>query len=112
MPRASEKPEQRPGFGIDASGGVVIDPTKNVLDLVKAESKYQDAMREAEARIASLRSEAESKRLDELSGAEQRRIDALAALRQQYDTRIAEDLRIGVKTTSEQLASQLIKETG
>ena len=89
-------------------GGNSADPTKNVLDLVKAESKYQDAMREAETRIF----DAETKRRDELAEAEARRINDLAALRYQYDTRIAEDLRVGVKTTSEQLASQLIKETG
>lgn len=37
----------------------MIDPTQNVLDLVKAESKYQDAMRQAETRriddLASMR---------------------------------------------------------
>ncbi len=35
------------GIPVDASGGPTIDPTKNVLDLVRAESKYQDAMRDA-----------------------------------------------------------------
>ena len=35
-----------PGVAVDARGGAVIDPTKNVLDLVRAESKYQDALRD------------------------------------------------------------------
>jgi hypothetical protein len=35
------------GIGVDASGGPVIDPTANVRELVLAESKYQDGMREA-----------------------------------------------------------------
>jgi hypothetical protein len=89
------------GAGVDIYGGPVVDPTKNVLDLVKAESKYQDAMRDAESRLAAT-----------VSSAEQRRIDDLAALRLIYDQRIAEDLRVNVKTTSDQLAGQLVKETG
>jgi hypothetical protein len=91
----------RPGIGIDAQGHDAIDPTKNVRDLVLAESKYQDAMRVAEARLQ-----------DALREAECRRLNDLAYLRQLYDARIAEDLRVGVKTTSEQLAFQLTKETG
>ena len=89
------------GTGVDIYGGPVVDPTKNVLDLVKAESKYQDAMRDA----------TDSKQ-KALAQAEQRRIDDLAALRLAYDQRIAEDLRVNVKTTSDQLAGQLVKETG
>jgi len=88
------------GAAVDIFGGPVVDPTKNVLDLVKAESKYQDAMRDAHERLTS-----------RLADAESRRINDLAALRLAYDARIAEDLRIGVKTTSEQLAAQLVKET-
>ena len=89
------------GSGVDIYGGPVIDPTKNVLDLVRAESKYQDAMRDAEAKLAALASKAEKCRIDDL-----------AALRLIYDQRIAEDLRVNVKTTSDQLAGQLVKETG
>jgi hypothetical protein len=88
------------GTGVDVFGGPVVDPTKNVLDLVKAESKYQDAMREAGEKLRQMLADAESRRLDDL-----------AALRLQYEARIAEDLRVGVKTTSEQLAAQLVKET-
>ena len=89
------------GTGVDIYGGPVVDPTKNVLDLVKAESKYQDAMREAGDRMQAA-----------LANAEQRRQDDMAALRLSYDSRIAEDLRVNVKTTSDQLAGQLVKETG
>src|ERR1700682_1986306 len=89
------------GVAVDAFGGQVIDPTKNVLDLVRAESKYQDAMREAKAELAKA-----------LAEAEQMRVNDLAALRLAYDQRIAEDLRVNVKTTSDQLAGQLVKETG
>lgn len=106
--KRSNGTEERPGVGVDSRGGSVVDPTKNVLDLVEAGNKYQDSMREARAELAK----AEQRRTDDLSEAERRRIDGLAELRREYDTRIAEDLRVGVKTTSEQLASQLIKETG
>jgi hypothetical protein len=89
------------GVAVDAFGGQVVDPTKNVLDLVRAESKYQDARRDAAEQLQNALREAES-----------RRIDDLAALRLAYDQRIAEDLRVNVKTTSDQLAGQLVKETG
>jgi len=89
------------GAGVDIYGGPVVDPTKNVLDLVRAESKYQDAMRDAGNDLA-----------EKLRLAEKERINDLAALRHSYDTRIAENLRVEVKTTSEQLAAQLVKETG
>lgn len=36
------------GIGVDSFGGKTIDPTQNVLDLVKAESRYQNSMRDAE----------------------------------------------------------------
>lgn len=118
------------GAGIDIFGGPVIDPTKNVLDLVKAESKYQDAMRGASEKFQDAirdaenrRLQAESKRLEDLSrvenfklaslaAAETRRVDGLEEQRVRYEARIAEDLRVNVKTTSDQLAGQLIKETG
>jgi len=89
------------GTGVDLFGGPVVDPTKNVLDLVKAESVKQEAL-----------AKAESKYQDAMREAEQRRIDDLASLRMSYDARIAEDLRVNVKTTSDQLAGQLVKETG
>ncbi len=103
MVRKSEErnPISGAGVGVDILGGPVIDPTKNVLDLVKAEGKYTDAMREMEAKLSLQRTEAET-----------RRVNDLAALRHSYDTRIAENLRVEVKTTSEQLAAQLVKETG
>jgi len=37
--------ENRPGIGIDATGGSTVDPTKNVLDLVEAAVKRQDDLR-------------------------------------------------------------------
>lgn len=100
------------GAGVDKFGGPVVDPTKNVLDLVNAESKYQDAMRESAEKYDKAIRQAEVRRLEELAKAETRRVDALEEQRVRYEARIAEDLRVNVKTTSDQLAGQLIKETG
>ena len=96
------------GLGVDIFGSPVIDPTKNVLDLVKAESRYQDGMREMNAKLR----DAEARRLEDLARAETRRVDGLDEQRTRYEERIANDLKVNVKTTSDQLAGQLIKETG
>jgi len=88
------------GVGVDRFGNQVIDPTRNVLDLVRAESKYQDGMREWLAKYDSAMLSAESKRLDDL-----------ADLRKQYDNQISENLRVQVKTTSELISTQLDKVT-
>jgi hypothetical protein len=101
--------EQRPGIAVDSRGGGVIDPTKNVLDLVEAAIRRQDDLRsasektlqaklEAVEKIVELRDEhakefAESlaKKLDEeaklradftekLANAESKRIDAIRSV--------------------------------
>lgn len=79
--------ETRPGLATDSSGGQVIDPTQNVLDLVKAGNQRQDDLREASDRftaseighvkeMAALRSEYTNK----LAEAEAKRIDAIRAV--------------------------------
>jgi hypothetical protein len=88
-----------------------FDPTKNVLDLVRAESKYQDAMRASESKYQNDMRDASSALSRLARMAESKRIEDLATLRFQYDTRIAENLRVEVKTTSELISAQLAKET-
>jgi len=44
----SDAPPSMPGVAVDAQGGAVIDPTKNVLDLVLAAVERQDDLRKAE----------------------------------------------------------------
>jgi len=89
-------PEHRPGIGVDSRGGQVIDPTKNVLDLVEAgrqaaaelrdaDLKYEDAMREAETR----------------------RINELAAQKLMFDLELAKVLRANQDAASTLLATQL-----
>jgi hypothetical protein len=41
----------QPGIGVDRFGGQVVDPTKNVADLVEAKAKSDAALREAEKRF-------------------------------------------------------------
>jgi len=45
MATTSEASQQPPGPGVDAQGRAVVDPTKNVLDLVNAAIKRQDDIR-------------------------------------------------------------------
>ena len=77
-----------------------IDPTKNVLDLVFAESKYQNGMREKDEKYQNDMRVAESKRQDDL-----------AALRVMYGNQMSEVLTVQVKTTSDLISTQLDKVT-
>lgn len=64
-----------PGPGVDAQGRAVVDPTQNVLDLVRAESRRQDDLRHAERRLHK----AEERHARDLRKAEAKRVDALRA---------------------------------
>jgi hypothetical protein len=110
----------RAGIPVDASGNSTIDPTKNVLDLVYAESKYQDSMRNAEARIQKMaveslaqmtayRHDAESKMQTWMRDAETKRIDQLTATRENYERRIADMLSESVRSTSALVSTQLLQ---
>jgi hypothetical protein len=85
--RKGNAPAGRSRIPVDFQGAQTIDPTKNVLDLVQAESKYQDAMRDAESK----------------------RIDQLAELRQTYEKRIADMLAESVRSTSTLVSNQLVQ---
>lgn len=67
------------------ASGAPIDPTKNVLDLVEAESKYQNGMRDAETR----------------------RVNELAAQKLMFDLELAKVLRANQDAASTLLATQL-----
>jgi len=86
--------EQRAGIGIDAAGNQVIDPTKNVLDLVSAG-------READARLR----EADLRYHQGMRAADTRRIDDMAALRVYYDNIIE-----GMRAESIKLLAESVKE--
>lgn len=65
-----------------------IDPTKNVLDLVRAEGKYQDFAREAIAERANDLMAAETLRVDQMIRAEADKSTALRAQRDVYEARM------------------------
>jgi len=128
-PKAST--HQAVGVGVDAQGGAVVDPTKNVLDLVEAERRRQDDLREAERRyfdaenqhvkeMAALRAAhsmeirgAESARLDSIRQVDREDVNktaaqALNAIQTLATTTntTAETLRNQVATTAQQAAQQ------
>jgi hypothetical protein len=81
----------------------VIDPTKNVLDLVAAQEKSRNALRDADQSLL----EAELKRIAQLTEAETRRIDQLRAQDARYGA-IMEGMRNDkIDSTAKLLASQL-----
>lgn len=72
----ANSPQQSGGGAVNKYGNEVVDPTRNVLDLVSAAIKRQDDLREADNKIADLR-DAHAK---ELRSAEAARIDAIRAV--------------------------------
>lgn len=79
-------------------GGVgrVVDPTKNVLDLVQAAIQRQDDLRESEAKFQNAMREAETRRIAELS-----------AQKTTFDLELAKVLRANQDAASTLLATQL-----
>jgi hypothetical protein len=82
------------------SGPPPIDPTKNVLDLVAAESRYRDAMRIADEKLQDAKRDGETRRADDL-----------AAERERSNRAQAEILRTQVMDNATLLASQIDKTT-
>ena len=96
-------PVSRPGIAVDGQGGGVIDPTKNVQDLVSAEMRRQDDLRAAQEKFfdAKLRADDEKGQLlfemnKTLREASVARIDTEAKMRSDYEgqLRAAEAKRI------------------
>jgi len=72
----AEGSKQRIGLGVDAYGGAVIDPTKNVLDLTAAANKRQDDLRNAHDLLIA----AEIRRLEESV----KRVEQVSELRAEH----------------------------
>lgn len=88
--------DTRPGIGVDAHGGAVIDPTANVGALVEAVSKRQDDLRVASEKLMAAQithvmetEELRSSYNIKLTEAEARRIDEVTNLRAEYAERLA-----------------------
>jgi hypothetical protein len=88
-------------------GGPVIDPTENVLALVDVEKQHAQELRIADNKYNETIRNLNAKFQDALRHAETRRIDQLAALRVQYDVIIEGMRSTSLNTTSQLLATQL-----
>lgn len=73
-----------------------IDPTKNVLDLVAAQEKLRDALRDADNRFQGALRDAETRRVNELS-----------VQKQGFDLELSKLLREGAEKQALLLATQL-----
>ena len=96
------------------------DPTKNVSEIVKAESRYQDGMREAHAKLdehalkaleafQNFARDSESRMQTWMRDAEGKRVDQLASQRKDYETQIASMLAASVTEKSSLVANQLLQ---
>lgn len=109
-----------PGLAVDAGGNPVIDPTKNVLDLVAASERRMDDLAVAAEKLSSVKHEHARELIKlnalhskELREAETKRLDAIRAvdvaaasvIANQVSTS-AEALRSLVSTTATTLAAQ------
>src|ERR1035437_3153349 len=117
------------GIEIDPPGDQVMDPTKNVEDLVKArdvalaelrhaDARFLDAQlaamdklhnfsREANLKFQNYAREAEAKLQTSHVNSETRRIDQLAENRQEFQNTIRDMLAESVRTTSTLVSTQL-----
>lgn len=95
-----------------------IDPTKNVLDLVDAESRFQNGMRQASERLQEYRTDslekfntamlqAEARIQNWMRDSEMKRLKEIADVTRDSQTRIADMLRASVESTSSLVAGQL-----
>ena len=92
-----------PGPGVDATGRPVVDPSRNVLDLVVSAIQWQDDLREAESRhmreVLQLRAEFAA----DLRHAETARIDAIRAV----DVNAVQQAAVVSATQATTLAAQV-----
>lgn len=85
-----------PASAFAQAPGTPIDPTKNVLDLVAAQEKLRDSLRDADNRFQAA-----------LRDAETRRVNELATQKQQFDLELSKLLREGAEKQATLLATQL-----
>lgn len=120
MATSARVEEPEPGVGVDSKGGAVVDPTRNVLDLVRAESEKRDELRDADKELFGIRIDALKDQIKLLSDgivqyqngmrdAETRRIDQLAQTRQEFQNTIRDMLAESVRTTSTLVSTQLVQ---
>ena len=81
----------------------IIDPTKNVLDLVAAQEKFRDALRAADLRLIEIERIADR----DLADAETRRLNELRAQDARYGAIMEAMRNEKIDSTAKLLASQL-----
>lgn len=86
----------------------VIDPTKNVLDLVEAKGRAAAELREADLRYHEGMRAADARFNEAMLAAAVRRIDDLLAQKSEFDGRQTEVLRLQVIENSKQSSAQLV----
>src|ERR1700722_4904064 len=84
----------------DVLAKAIVDPTKNVEDLVRALEITLEKLRFADA-----------KRADDLRTADKEMLQALYTQKDRYDRQIFDIQTVQVKTTSDLISAQLSKET-
>lgn len=113
MPNREELRRAPSGLPVDPSGGPTIDPTKNVLDLVAAETRRHDDLRHAEGRrqddlrIAErLLHEAERRHISEMAAVRDSCSTEKAVMREHHskEMRIAEKERLDATRQQDQIA--------
>jgi len=117
MPEKNRKNKTAPdGLGVDSPGAPVIDPTFNVLQLVKAAMKRQDDLRKADRRDFKGKLKAERRRINEqlrlrakydrwLIKAEAGRIDAIRTVDVNYASANASKIAAQVEVSAHQVSS-------
>jgi len=85
----------------------VIDPTKNVLDLVDAESRYRDKLRDADAKYTDDMRNADKQRRNDLSEQRDKLEERMERQRERYEERITRMQTDEVKANSDLLSKQL-----
>lgn len=89
-----------------------IDPTKNVLDLVAAESRYRDEMREADIKFQEAMLKKEHAYQTAMREAEIRRQDDLSKMKATNDEATADTLRHAVASNAKLVSEQMDRVTG
>lgn len=102
------------GLGVDSTGGPVVDPTRNVLDLVQAAVARLDDMRDMEARHVRELLARDSSHAAEIRDLETKRLDAIrgvdvAAVQRaaEVQAQVALALQTQVAATAEAMRNQV-----
>lgn len=99
-----------PGPGVDASGAPVVDPTRNVLELVGAANQRQDDLRKMEAEhvreVIKIKADCQGNEINGIQHIEQLRADHAKEIRQAEAARIDAIRAVDVQAVQQAAAVQ------